>query len=142
MNGILIALSILAASPESAALESAGKAFPGAMVCESERHELLQTLADEHATYMARTCRQGHQRFDSRFQRIRRELNMSAAEICAESWRRQADLPLEQVGHEMFKCWRQSPGHWRTASRKHRFWGGSMAKGRNGIWYSCIIVAD
>lgn len=46
---------------------------------------------------------------------------------------------VRRQGAEMFKCWKQSPGHWRTAKTRHEYFGAGMAKGSNGIWYACII---
>jgi hypothetical protein len=129
--------------PTSVALIDAGKAFPGAHVCESEPHPLLMALASEHAQYMARHRRQGHQRWNERSREIIAELGqVTPAEICAESWDRQAHDPLPEVATEMFRCWKTSEGHWSVASRKHRWFGCDMAQGRNGVWYACIIVAD
>lgn len=124
------------------ALIQAGSAFPGAHVCESEPHDLLMRLAREHSQYQAERQTQGHQGFQQRFETIYRELGLYAAEICAETWDRQEfDKPLE-IGTEMFRCWKGSPGHWRVASERHRWFGASVARGMNGIWYATIIVAD
>ena len=67
-------------------------------------------LAREHAEYQARTRTQGHQNFSKRAQEIRSAgLGMEAAEICAESWKRQENDSMYDLGWEMFKCWKQSP---------------------------------
>lgn len=124
-------------------LIEAGKRFPGAKVCNSQPHPFLMQLATQHAKYMASVHQGGHQAFNQRFQQIiSAGVGHSAAEICAESWQWQANSSMFDLGMEMFKCWRQSPGHWRTASGQHRYFGADMAQGRNGIWYACIIVAD
>lgn len=117
--------------------------FPGAMVQWSEPNAFLEQLAKEHANYMASVCVQGHQGWDSRSARVMQSgLGSTAAEIAAESWEWQRNDSMNDLGWEMFKCWRQSSGHWECASRQHRYWGGWMAQGRNGIWYADIIVAD
>ena len=121
---------------------NAGIFYPGAHVCESEPHDLLQSLARGHAQYQASRQRQGHQRFQERFDAIYKALGLSAAEIAAESWERQRDDPLLAIGVEMFRCWEQSSGHWRVASTKHKYFGADMAQGNNGVWYACILVAD
>lgn len=123
-------------------LSEAGRAFPGARVCESDPIPLLQELATGQARYQAGVRRQGHQDFDRRYARVRSELGLSAAEICAESWSWQTDLSPRRLGDEMFKCWRQSPGHWAVASRVHKGYGADMAKGSNGVWYATILVGD
>jgi len=114
-----------------------------ARVDESPQHPVLTAAAREHAVYQASVGRQGHQHWDRRMARLGREMpGYRFAEICAESWPRQANEPYEALAAEMFWCWRQSPGHWSVAGRRHNYFGGCMAKGRNGIWYACIIVAD
>jgi hypothetical protein len=121
----------------------AGESYPGARVCESRRHELLMELAQKHAKYMAERDTQGHQNFQKRFDAVvDAGLGSSAAEICAESWRWQEDDSPDQLGREMFKCWKSSRGHWSVASKPHKYFGAAMAKGESGTWYACIIVAD
>jgi uncharacterized protein YkwD len=120
----------------------AGQKYPGAHVCESESSILLMKLAQDHASYMARYQQLGHQNFDQRFEQIYKETSLCAAEIAAESWERQADDPLEDIGLEMFKCWRTSRGHWNIAKKKHKFFGAAMERGINGVYYACIIVAN
>jgi len=129
-------------APYAEGLRQAGLKYPGAHVCESERSELLDKLAQGHSEYQARVDVQGHQGFDRRYAKIRDTLHMGAAEICAESWDWQRNCTPLELGQEMFKCWRQSPGHWSVASRKHRFAGYGMAVGRRGVWYATILVAD
>jgi hypothetical protein len=126
----------------SQALTDAGLIYPGARVCESEPHELLQWLARDHAKYQAAKRRQGHQRFQERFDAIYKALGLYAVEIAAESWDRQRNDPLPEIGKEMFRCWEQSPGHWRVASARHKYFGADMAQGSNGVWYACILAAD
>lgn len=127
-------------TPEAQGLADAG--FPGAMVCQSPPHPLLMELAAKHAMHMARVRLQSHRGFGARFAQLRKEGLGDAAEICAQSWARQADDTMQQLGYEMFKCWKQSPGHWTVASRTHKYWGGGIARGRNGIVYACILVVD
>lgn len=129
-------------SPSVMGIIEAGKKYPGAKVCFSESHPILMALASNHCQYMARTGIQGHQGFNKRFQELQKIGLMGAAEICAESWPWEANEPMYKLGWGMFKSWRTSNGHWRTASAKHRYFGADMAKGSNGIWYACIIVAD
>lgn len=123
------------------ALIEAGRVYPGARVCESEPQPLLMRLAAEHAAYQAEHRRQGHQGFQGRYERITAAGLGPSAEICAESWPWQDSEGLEALGAEMFRSWGHSPGHWRVASAPHRWFGAGMARGSNGIWYSCILVA-
>lgn len=141
MATLVLALSIMAIAPSEALIE-AGKIYPGAHVCESERHPLLMKLCREHAQYMAEHEQLGHQNFNSRYAEIRKQLNISASEIAAETWERQKDESFDKVGKEMFYCWERSPGHWRTASKKWKYFGADMAQGKSGIWYSVIIAAE
>ena len=129
-------------SETSEGLINAGLNFDGAHVCESQMHPLLQQLATGQANYMAQVCQQGHQNFQERYDKIQQELKLGAAEICAESWPEQINDSYYDLGVEMFKCWKQSPGHWEVASKKHKYCGIEMAKGSNGIWYACILVAE
>lgn len=126
------------------AMIDAGLAFDGAACARSEVHPLLQSLSVSHASYMARACRGGHQRFNQRFAAVLKRFGYSArcSEIAARSWRRQANDPLSVVAAEMFTSWRQSPGHWSVASVRHDAIGCEMAQGRNGVWYAALIAVD
>jgi len=130
-------------TPTQSGLIEAGKVFPGAHVCESEIHSTLMEMATRHALYQATKNTQGHQFFQQRVEELYHTMGQYAyAEICAESWKWQEHDTMLALGKEMFKCWKQSPGHWSVANKKHKFFGADMAKGSKGIWYSCIIVAD
>ena len=149
MTPVLLALLFFATSGEPAkdpaaeGLIQAGLRFPGAHVCESQRHPLFMSLARQGAQMQAQQCRGGHPGFDGRFQQaLSSSLCGSCSEIAAESWPWQAHDSMDSLGKEMFHCWQQSPGHWQTASTRHRWFGAAMAQGRNGIWYACIIVGD
>jgi len=107
---------------------------------DGERNELMQGLAQRHAADMAARRKQDHRGFSARFQAIQHALHISAAEICAESWDRQKDDSLDKIATEMYDCWRQSPGHWKIATTPAQFYGASMAQGKNGIWYACVIA--
>jgi hypothetical protein len=100
-------------------------------------------MATRHAKYQADHRQQGHQLFDSRVAELRKTVScQSFAEIAAESWERQKDDTPLDLGKEMFTCWKQSPGHWSVACKKHQYFGCDMAMGSNGIWYAAIIVGD
>ena len=116
--------------------------FPGANVCLSTWNDYHAALASEHARYMASVMVQGHQHFQERFNKLLAAGFGKATEICAQSWPWQADLPMWDLGYEMFHCWQQSSGHWATASTTHKWWGCDMQQGRNGVWYACILVSD
>lgn len=130
-------------SPTATGLIEAGKKYPDAKVCQSEPHPLLMELAKQHAKYMASIGVQGHQNFNTRFQKIiQAGVGVTAAEICAESWSWQKGESMETLGEEMFRCWRKSPRHWSVAKKQHKYFGCDMSRGLNGVWYACIIVAD
>jgi len=124
-------------------LIEAGKGFNGAHVQESEIHPLLMGMATRHANYQALHNTQGHQLFQQRVTELQQTMGQYVyAEIVAESWVRQVnDTPLE-LGTEMFRCWEKSSGHWSVASKKHKYFGADMAKGKSGVWYACVLVAD
>ena len=110
---------------------------------ESPRNPVLEAAAKAHAEYMARVCVQGHQGFESRFSRLSAMWQGSRiAEICFEAWPWQADSTEAELWIEAAKCWRQSPGHWSVASRRHKMVGIGLAKGRNNTWYGCLISVD
>jgi uncharacterized protein YkwD len=120
-----------------------GTKFLGANVQKSQTNPILMEAAAKHAQYQADHRTQGHQLWDRRYRELQAKMpGLGFAEIAAESWDWQRDNTMEQLGYEMFKCWKYSSGHWSVASKQHKYWGGSMAKGRNGIWYACVIVAD
>lgn len=120
----------------------AGQHFPGAQVCQSQWSPRLAQLA----TWGAYTCavqgHGGHPTFNQAFQIMSQEGYRNASEINAESWPWQANAAAKDLGWEMFKCWRQSSGHWRTAGTRHRFYGAGMARSARGIWYATILVSD
>lgn len=126
------------------AMLKAGELYEGAECAFSPVHPLVQTLSVSHATYMARHCQGGHQRFNQRLHAIIKQFGYSvrSSEIAAISWRRQAKAPLPEVGREMWKSWEGSDVHWPVASRLHDAMGLDMAQGRDGIWYGTILVVD
>ncbi|MCK9569138.1 hypothetical protein M0R72_09365 [Candidatus Pacearchaeota archaeon] len=128
------------------ALIDAGKKFAGCKACNSEQHELLQRLATEHAVYMATRNRLGHDGFNKRYQQIQNELGLSASEIAAESWPIEGTESLADIANQMFKAWKYSSGHWKIASKQHKYFGAEMLRGKTKrkrtIWYAVILVAD
>ena len=125
-----------------AALAEVGRTYEGANVGWSQPHSLLEELAQQHSDEMAKRELQDHSGFQQRFDKIHRNLGLVAAEICAESWDWQRNDTPEQLATDAFLSWSQSPGHWSVASKKHRYAGYGMAKGKNGIWYATILVCD
>lgn len=117
----------------------AGNSFPGARVHLSVPRDDLIAAAQAHADYMASVCKQGHQYWEVRSARLPYP---RLQEICAESWEWQAKSTETELWYEAFKCWKQSPGHWSVASKEHKYFGYGLAKGRNDIWYMCIIAAQ
>jgi hypothetical protein len=103
----------------------------------------LQLAAAYSARLQAAALRQGHHQWDQRRAELLRMTGANdVAEICAESWPEQADAGSEALWTEMFRCWRQSPGHWSVAGRKHRLYGAGMERGENGVWYAALLAAD
>ncbi|MEN6558508.1 MAG: thioredoxin family protein [Thermoguttaceae bacterium] len=94
--------------------------------------------ASEHAQYQADLGVQGHQYWESRFQRIISRLpgGGTAREVCAESW---PGENLVEAAIECVRCWRLSDGHWSAVSAPNRFFGYDMKRGRNGVWYATGI---
>jgi hypothetical protein len=100
-------------------------------------HTVLADEAKGHSTYQATIHVQGHQSWDTRFQRISTQLNGSLPqEVVAESW------PNEDLVEACVDCvhsWRQSPGHWGAVRSRHGLFGYDIKRGRNGIWYATGI---
>jgi uncharacterized protein YkwD len=126
------------------AIIDAGQKFEGANVCFSTPYPLMMDLATSHSINMAKQRKQSHDGFIQRYAIMKGEIKdcNDFAEICAESWDRQANDTMLELGEEMFRCWKQSEGHWKVASMKHKYFGCNMKKGKNGIYYCCIIVGD
>ena len=133
-TALLLAV-IIAVTP----LEQAGEAV-GANVQRSQWSDTLARVAFGHAAYMASVRQQGHQGFERRYEWLRGRGFRNVAEICAESWPWQRDDSERELWTDAFWAWRQSPGHWSVAGRRHRAYGGALAQSRDGVWYSCIIV--
>lgn len=125
------------------ALIDAGRVYPGARVCQSVEHPILWKAARDQAVYQAKHKKQGHQKWEQRFQTLRKKLpGYTFREICAESWYWKTTDSLDIIGMDMFVAWNSSRGHWDVASKKHDIYGASMRLGQNGVWYACIIVGD
>jgi uncharacterized protein YkwD len=101
----------------------------------------LMGLAEKHARSMATRRYQDHSGWDRRFQDIYRTWPNGkltrASEICAESWPGDS---AKKAAAGCWKDWKTSPGHWKTASGKPTRFGVAMARGKNGIYYICIIA--
>jgi len=145
----LLLLVILALKEESephkirrAFIEAAQDA--DAHVCESNPNLILKIEAQKQAELQAKLDVQGHQRWSKRYKYLQHKLGneFTFSEICAETWKRQADCTPLEIATEFFHCWKQSPGHWKTAKAAHHYYGCGMAQGKSGVWYGCIIVAD
>lgn len=98
----------------------------------------LASEAESHSEYQARVRRQGHQAWETRFQRINRRLpgGLLAAEVCAESWPGQC---LLEAAIDCVRSWRQSSGHWSSVRAFQPVFAYDMHRGSNGIWYATGI---
>ncbi len=98
----------------------------------------LAEEAESHSRHQARVRLQGHQRWESRFHRIRAMLpgGLTAIEVCAESWPGER---LVEAAIECVRSWRQSSGHWRAVRARHPYYGYDMKRGPNGVWYATGI---
>ena len=113
---------------------------PEALCIRCFQHPLLMQLATDHALFMARTNRQGHQHWEQRHAIIKKNLNIHGTEVCAESW--WWEKRPEEAADSMWKSWFYHPtGHKEVCIAKHLCYGAAMAKGRR-VWYACIIVGD
>ena len=119
------------------------KPKPPCPVLASLHDPVLDMFAQAHAQRQAACCCQGHQGFERRAAKLLAVLpGRRVAEICAESWRHQANCTEAELWAEAVRCWRQSPGHWSVADRRHWRIGCGLAKGENQIWYLTVIAVD
>ena len=138
LQALILALAMFQ-TPDSKLMIDAAKKVPVKSVTTGEYHEKLQEIAQEYAEQMAAQCRQdGHAGWDRRTSRLRSRLpQYTYQEITAESWSWQDN---RASSHEMFHCWRQSPGHWSVANGPANVYGYAMARGRNKIFYGVGII--
>ena len=126
-----------------AQVASAAEKLPACPALGSPHSAAMDAEAQGHAEFMAQSMTQGHQGFSARVGRLREVITASGySEICAETWAWQSGASKDERWAEYVKCWKQSPGHWRTARVAHRFIGTGEAHGRNGTWYGIILAAD
>jgi hypothetical protein len=103
-------------------------------------HPVLQREAEAHAAYQARIHQQGHQGWDQRYARLRKQLqSQEFSEVANESWPGQDQ---KAAAGEMYRSWRLSPGHWSAVNGTCRYYGYAMCRGTNGVWYACGIFAE
>lgn len=98
----------------------------------------VQRAARQHATYQATVQHQGHQNWDRRVQELQRlhpEIR-EWKEVANESWPGQN---VDDAAREMYHSWRQSSGHWSAVNGRCIYYGYSMVRGANGVWYACGI---
>lgn len=122
-------------------LRAAGRSLGVGSIVESEYgcNSYIQDWCIHHAQYQASHRRQGHQNWDYRRTQLAERLpRFRFEEVCAESWNWNT---RDEAAVEMFNSWRQSPGHWQLVTAPNKWYGYSMAKGSNGIWYACGIFA-
>ncbi len=113
-------------------------------VC-GEPHAAFLGHAERHSLRQAGMQLQHHADLVSASSKIREDGAPSGAssEIVAESWG--SFVGGENVLEASFACinaWRQSPGHWGSASRAWRFFGYDIAVAANGTWYATGIFGD
>ena len=114
------------------------------LALDSLHDPVLDVFAQAHAERQAAWCCQGHQGSERRAAKLLAVFPgaRQVAEICAESWSRQAHCTEAELWAEAVRCWRKSPGHWSVARKKHWRIGAGLARGKNGVWYMCLIAVD
>lgn len=139
-QGLAAALDLPAGTLTQRSLVWAVRMHPEAPQSTGGRfHDALASGANEHASFQARVRQQGHQNFNTRFQRLSGAAGSSVTEVCAESW------PNQTLMDSVVDCvasWRHSSGHWRGVSRPHRAYAYDIQRGSNGIWYATGLFAD
>lgn len=107
-----------------------------------KQNMILQKAAQAQARYQAKHQTQGHQNWStSRFEQLRKQLPecKPPCEVCAESW---PWNNMHEAADEMYRSWKQSPGHWAAVNGRCDYWGYAMVLGSNGIWYATGIFAS
>lgn len=122
-------------------LIAAGRAI-GVRSLLGTQHEILQAMASDHARYQASVGKQGHQGWSRRYKQLADLMPECSEfkEVCAESWDWNT---MEEAAPEMYKSWRQSPGHWSAVNGACDFYGYAMALNeKQNVWYACGIFAN
>lgn len=107
-----------------------------------KQHPVLQAMAQRHADYQARVGVQGHQGWNSRVKELYRDVPDCGtfSEVANESWPGQN---ANFAAREMYKSWRQSPGHWSAVNGAHSYWGYAMSYSqRKRTWYAAGVFGD
>lgn len=133
--------------PDESPLVIGARLYPGVRFHEGIRDDLLVRLAEDCSRMLAlggpRKYRiDGHPQWNERYVKIRNELGLKAVEVTAQADASLANAPEEAVVRNLYDAWKQSSGHWRAVSRKHKLYGDGVAQSNGGIWYGTIIVAD
>ena len=100
------------------------------------QHPVLQAMAEEHAEFQARVQQQSHRDWGQRVLLLRQRMpNCNEfAEVVNESWPGQ---DVNAAAKEMYASWKKSPGHWSCVNGRCNYWGYTMVRGKNGVWYAC-----
>lgn len=128
-------------------LVAGGRVYPGVKCLDGLRDPFLVEQAQSAANILAANGERaywtdGHPGWDSRFRLISSTLGMGVSEVTAFSWPDSSEKPTPEIVSGLYYDWQRSPGHWSVVSRPHKRFGDGIARSRNGIWYSTIIVAD
>ncbi len=101
---------------------------------DGQRHPVLMDACSSHCTHQAKLGRQGHHRWESRFQEIWQATDgVAPVEICAESW---PGKSLIVACLDCVDAWHHSSGHWKAVRDSHPAYGYDIRRGTNGIWYA------
>jgi uncharacterized protein YkwD len=103
--------------------------------------DVLQRIAEEHATWQADHHVVSHTGSHARWQDIQRQLPQSTSfsEVVANSLPGQSETEAAQL---VFKSWRKSPLHWQAVNGRCANYGYAMARSNDGHWYACGIFTE
>ena len=126
-------------APRTQILINAGQAAGAKSITEGTYNQIIFAEAYMHAHRQARAGRQSHDGHDARVARLQVLYpDLRFREICSQSW---AGQNYYEAAYDAFNVsWPSSDGHWEVANSPCRYYGISMARGRNGIIYVCMIV--
>lgn len=116
-----------------------GKSINTLSLIEGTWNEDFQNEASNHAAYQARKQFQSHYGFSKRTKRLNDKYSdCKFAEICCEAWPGQSED--EAVKDAFTVSWPASKAHWKVVIKPCTFFGIAMFRGKNKIFYTCMLV--
>jgi len=140
MNQSILTVVVVAIilAPSDKKLIDVGTNLKVRSIATGELHPEFQKLAEEHAADQAKRQHQDHRGFQKRSAILQKKApdTNEWAEVVAESFPGQS---MNDAAKEMYKSWESSRRHWRDVNGPCDYYGYSMRRDANGVWYACAI---